>query len=411
MTRRMVPSWAWPREVTEAAATAAAERKKLSAVHGWAERKKAISAARWQPRGVRGWRFQPPCLSASEVKESAKNFRRQRAALLAIGGARRIDHDGRAAGIDLKAREVGKVVQHGLVHQARAARPFIFRAGRRTPRARSTAGAGRPGARVSSRPCTGHAGGDRPSRARPGAIFWCCMRSISALMGAKPVPEASRIIGLESRAEEAAKRPLHAQDFLLFMAPNMVGELAAGHVAYVQLQAGRGPPGCAARWPWSGRGESHRQDEFGCTGPRGSETGRWPAAANSCIASIRGARERGHAHRQLLDGVGALVGHLARLQHHVGQRARAAGQHIPASFLHASALCWCSPCTTEPLSFFALAGAAGAVLAAIGGPTPLRMAAAKYGLSPGAWNVRPLGCTLILKAAGAVCGLVMYRYP
>jgi hypothetical protein len=72
-----------------------------------------------------------------------------------------------------------------------------------------------------------------------------CMCSIKALIGAKPVPLASRISGLaESVAqEEAAVRALHAQDVLfLHGTEHMVGELAAGHVADVQLDRGRACP-------------------------------------------------------------------------------------------------------------------------------------------------------------------------
>ena len=42
--------------------------------------------------------------------------------------------------------------------------------------------------------------------------------------------------------------------------------------------------------------------------------------------------QRGHAHRHLLDGVGAFVGDLPGLQHHIRQRPCAAGQHETGGF-------------------------------------------------------------------------------
>ena len=71
-----------------------------------------------------------------------------------------------------------------------------------------------------------------------------------ALIGAKPVPEASSTIGLSRvlAQEEAAERPLDAQDLLLLhRAEHVVGELAARHVADVQLDAAGLSPGvCGA---------------------------------------------------------------------------------------------------------------------------------------------------------------------
>jgi hypothetical protein len=84
------------------------------------------------------------------------------------------------------------------------------------------------------------------------------MCSISALIGAKPVPEASSTIGLLGvlAQEEAAVRALDALDLLfLHGVEDMVGELAARHVADVQLQAGAV---CAARWPSSSCAGSRR---------------------------------------------------------------------------------------------------------------------------------------------------------
>ena len=62
--------------------------------------------------------------------------------------------------------------------------------------------------------------------------------SISALIGAKPVPEASSTSGcaMVLAQEEAAERPFDAQDVArLQRAEDMVGEFAAGHVAQVQF--------------------------------------------------------------------------------------------------------------------------------------------------------------------------------
>ena len=40
--------------------------------------------------------------------------------------AGRVDHDGRAAGIDLVARQIGGILQDGLMHESRAAPPVVL---------------------------------------------------------------------------------------------------------------------------------------------------------------------------------------------------------------------------------------------------------------------------------------------
>ena len=106
-----------------------------------------------------------PCLSASVVNESAWNSSGGSFGQRAVLGARRVHHDGRAAGIDLVAREVGKVLQHRLVHEAGAAGPVVL--GQRVGDHRhvSSGSASRPAWPAPSRPGTGRPGGGRPSTA------------------------------------------------------------------------------------------------------------------------------------------------------------------------------------------------------------------------------------------------------
>ena len=108
-----------------------------------------------------------------------------------------------------------------------------------------------------------------------------------ALIGAKPVPEATNTIGLARilAQEEGAERALEAQDVaLLHLAEHVVGELAAGDVAHVQLDqlvvVRRVAPwrSCAACRPSAGTR---------CTGRRGTAAARSPAASGAARSRRR----------------------------------------------------------------------------------------------------------------------------
>ena len=82
---------------------------------------------------------------------------------------------------------------------------------------------------------------------------------------------------------------------------------------------------------------------------------------------VRLLRERQHAHRHLADRKGAGLGDLARFEHHVALGAGAAGQDVAGEFfLGAQRLALVRAERDLARELLAFAGAAGAVLAAIG---------------------------------------------
>jgi hypothetical protein len=82
---------------------------------------------------------------------------------------------------------------------------------------------------------------------------------------------------------------------------------------------------------------------------------------------VRGAGQAADAHRQLLDRQRVGGGHLARLEHQVAASGGAAGQHEAGGFLLGAERLGLVPAMDDAAgNLLALAGAAGAVLAAVG---------------------------------------------
>ena len=170
--------------------------------------------------------------------------------------------------------------------------------------------------------------------------------------------------------EKAAKRALDAQDFLFLQgAEHMVGELAARHVANVQLQ----PRGLGLRVGGVGHGigaaHATLQQELDVLArvvAEGVGRGQLQAQLHDIVRFFL---EGNHAHGHLLDGEGAFVGDLARFEHHVGQGVGAAGQHKTCGFfVGRQGFGLVFAMVHGAADFFALARTAGAVLAAIGQP-------------------------------------------
>ena len=151
--------------------------------------------------------------SASLVKASDKNSSPTRQARC-VFGAGALHHNGGATGInDLVARGRARILQHGAVHKARTPPASYLQAARQRSRAHVHGAASAPTALAPSLAGTGLVAGDRPSKHRAA----CCpavQLLQQPLMGAKPVPEASKIMGLsESRAGKSCHRAFDAQDF------------------------------------------------------------------------------------------------------------------------------------------------------------------------------------------------------
>ncbi|MCY1365231.1 hypothetical protein D9M69_520700 [compost metagenome] len=168
--------------------------------------------------------------------------------------------------------------------------------------------------------------------------------------------------------EEAAVRALDAQDVLfLHGAEHVVGELAPGHVAQVEFEPGLRGLGVGRVGHGIAAALAVAQQEF-------------HVLAGVVLEGVAGGQlqahhyhvgrnpfQRVHAHRHLLDGEGAGFGDLARFEHHVVLCHAAAGQHVASGFFFgAQGFGLVRPVDHVATEQLAFAGAAGAVLAAVG---------------------------------------------
>ncbi|MPM96004.1 hypothetical protein SDC9_143160 [bioreactor metagenome] len=207
------------------------------------------------------------------------------------------------------------------------------------------------------------------------------------------------LVGIFTQVE-AAERAFHAQDFpFLHGAEHVIGEAAAGHVADVQFHAGCLFLEVRGRGHGVGAACAVAQDELDVLARVVLEVIRCRQLQFHLHDIVRQPRERGDPHRQLFDGESALVGDLARLQHHVGQRAGAAGQHESGLFF-GGGKCFLRMFLVHygATEFLAFARSAGAVLAAVGQAD----AAANGGVENGFVALGGEGATAGLNADGEV---------
>mmetsp|Transcript_41205 Transcript_41205/g.96295 ORF Transcript_41205/g.96295 Transcript_41205/m.96295 type:complete len:555 (-) Transcript_41205:257-1921(-) len=279
---------------------------------------------------------------------------------------RRVHHDGRAAGIDLVAGEVRQIRHHRAVHEAGAARPAFIRLGKHrhiAQRGPLGGGLGGPGVQVevgllAGAPVQHH----RPGRADvAGSLDDGLDRRKAGAAG-----QQNDGLGRVLAQEEAAEGAFHAQDVLLLeRVEDMVGEPAAGHVADVQLDlAGLAVRRIGHRIAAAG---AVAQDELDILASAELEilVGRQLQAQHGHV----GGRlvDRDDAGGQLEHRELASAGHRARLDDAVGLGAGAAGQHEAGGFLlGAQGLGLVVAVHDAAVEQLALAGAAGAVLAAVG---------------------------------------------
>ncbi len=268
------------------------------------------------------------------------------------------------------AREVGEVLQHGLVHEAGAPAPAVF--GQGIGDHRHVAQVRHPGELCLD----------------PGALVQIGRAAATPVQrrGARDALELhvldDGLDGGETGArcqqdqwqlavftqEEAAVGAFDAQDvFFLHRAEHVVGELAPRHVAQVQFEAGlrglgvgRVGHGVAAALAVAQQ-ELHILASVVLEGVAGGQL----QAHHDHIG--RNPLQRVHAHRHFLDGEGAGLGDLARFEHHVVLCHAAAGQHVAGGFFFgAQGFGLVRPVDHVAAEQLAFAGAAGAVLAAVG---------------------------------------------
>ena len=188
---------------------------------------------------------------------------------------------------------------------------------------------------------------------------------------------ASSTIGLSAvlAQEEAAERAFDAQDVLLLhRAEHMVGELAAGHVAQVQLDRRRAAQVCRRVGHRVAAPRAVAQDELDVLAGAVLEGRGWPAvAASSPRHRAPGGRSAARARASSAPGTRRRQ---ARLRASTTQSVCGVAQQVriqPASSSAADkAFRWCTPWITRPFEQAALARAAGAVAAAIGQADALR---------------------------------------
>ncbi len=167
---------------------------------------------------------------------------------------------------------------------------------------------------------------------------------------------------------EAAKRAFDAQDLaLLHRTKHVVGKKAAGCVADMQLQTGRGLLVVRRDGHRIGAAHTTSQQELDVlAGMVAKAVGRWQLQAQLDHIG-REALNGLHAHRHFLDRKGAFIGDMARLDHHIAGRHGAARQdHAVGLFLGAQRAFAVGAMHNRAAELLAFAGAAGAILAAIG---------------------------------------------
>src|SRR6185369_853838 len=151
----------------------------------------------------------------------------------------RLDHDRRAAGVDLVLEQVREVVHHGLVDEAGAAMPIVLGLG--LGQDRDVAQVRQLGGRFLGPRVQVEVGLAAAAPVEDGLPFAALPdhvlddrldRRESGSRG----EQDDRLLAVLAQ-EEAAERPFDAQDLLLLhRAEDVVGELAAGQVADVQLE-------------------------------------------------------------------------------------------------------------------------------------------------------------------------------
>ena len=154
-----------------------------------------------------------------------------------------------------------------------------------------------------------------------------------ALIGAKPVPEATSTIGLSRflAQEEGAERAFEAQDVALL---HLVNTWSVNWPPATWRTCSSSSRRRAARWPW--RSCAARRPSAGtrCTGRRGTPASRSPAASAAArITSSASALQLLHAagQRLHLDVLRRADG--ARFDHQVGERPRLAEQRLALRLL------------------------------------------------------------------------------
>jgi hypothetical protein len=196
------------------------------------------------------------------------------------------------------------------------------------------------------------------------------MYSMIALIGAKPGARGEqddRLVGVLAQ-EEAAERPFDAQDLLLLhRAEDVVGELAAGQVADVQLELRLVDDGMRRVGHRVAAPGAVAQDELDVlAGAVLEQVVGGQLQANDRDVG-RGPVDRDDAARQLPDRELARARHRPRFQDDVGLRRGLAGQDEAGDFLLvAERLLLMDAVDDAALEHAALARAAGAVAAAVG---------------------------------------------
>src|SRR5471030_561719 len=283
---------------------------------------------------------------------------------LALG---RIDHDGCAAGVDLVARQVGQVVDHGLVHEAGAAVPVVLvqrvRHHRHVLELRQLDGplaAQRIHVQI-LRPAPAPVQSHRPGRA---AVDQVLDDGLDRRETGARGQEHHRLVAVVAH-EEGAMRTLEAQDVaLLHRAEHLVGEQAAGQGADVQRE----------------RFVSFRRGVHAVAAALAVAQHEFDILAGAVLQLFMGRqlqRDDDHVRRQLLDAAHArrhfldrevaAAGHFARLDHQVAVRGGAAEQRVAQRlFLRRQRALLVRLVADRAGHDLALAGAAGAVLAAVG---------------------------------------------
>ncbi|MBX3607875.1 MAG: NAD-dependent epimerase/dehydratase family protein [Piscinibacter sp.] len=282
----------------------------------------------------------------------------------------RLDHDRRPAGIDLVGGKIGQVRHHRLVDQAGAAPPVVpgrgLREHRHVAQVRQPRG-GLLGPVVQVQVGPAAAAPVQHSRPRDGLELQVLDDRLDRREARAAGQQHDGLVAVLAQ-EEAAERPLQAQDLLLLhRREDVVGELAARHVADVQLDEGLVGLGV--------RRVGHRvaapctvaQDELdvlpGVVAQR--VIGRQLHRQHGDVG--RGALDRHHAAGHLAHRELARARYGARLDHEVGLRRGAAGEDQPGFLLgRRKRLGLVRAVDHAALEQTALAGAAGAVLAAVG---------------------------------------------
>ena len=268
-------------------------------------------------------------------------------------------------------RQVGKVLQHGLMYKAGAPAPVIFGQGVRDHR--HIAQIGHLGQFVLHPRIEVQVGRAPPAPVQRGRAFAALALHVlkHRLDRRKPgarCQQHERLVAVVAQ-EEAAIRPLQPQDVArLHAAKHGVGEFSARHMPDMQLQRRRA------------RHLGLRRIGYRVAAPRAVAQHDFDILAGAVSKIVIGRQLQLQQHhvvrhfvhgadtgRHLPDRQRAFQRHLARLQHHVAVRYAAAGQHHALRFFQrAQRLALVRSVHHHPFELLAFASAAGAVLASVG---------------------------------------------